>query len=117
MPRQNNKAPPANFTNRPSSKISVRPTPAVSSGVVTVPSNPMPVQNPSFGSIMKEGFAFGVGSSVARNVVDRIFAPPPIKEESKSLVKQEEKPRIVTQDFILCMEESKGDYESCKQFM
>jgi len=36
-----------------------------------VPAGPVgSVGNPSFGQVMKEGFAFGVGSSIARTMID-----------------------------------------------
>lgn len=42
------------------------------------PASPMvvPAASSSFGQTLKEGFAFGVGSSVARNIVDRWIGPP-----------------------------------------
>ena len=36
---------------------------------------PMPVPQPSLMQTLKEGFAFGTGSSLARNVIDRVMPP------------------------------------------
>lgn len=49
------------------------PTKKVVTTVSSVPSTPVTV--PSFTQIIKEGFAFGAGSSIARNVIDRIMSP------------------------------------------
>jgi hypothetical protein len=34
------------------------------------------VEQPTLGQSIKQGFGFGVGTSIARNVVDRMFAGP-----------------------------------------
>ena len=47
--------------------------------------------NPSFTQTMKDGLAFGVGTAVARNVVDRILspsAPAPAALQTKSCEQQ-----------------------------
>lgn len=42
-----------------------------------MPSHPsVSVGTPSFTQSVKEGFSFGLGASVARNVVDRMFSGP-----------------------------------------
>lgn len=110
MPRShsNSRSAPAKFTSKPTAAVQ-KPVPQSLPAVSTVG------QGPSFGQTLKEGFAFGVGSSVARNVVDRMFSPS-APTETKPIPK-EEKSQPVNHDFVLCMQESKGDYESCKQFM
>ncbi len=42
-----------------------------------VPTTPSVSQPPSFTQTMKEGFAFGTGTAIARNIVDRVMAPNP----------------------------------------
>uniref|UniRef100_A0A6C0BBF5 CHCH domain-containing protein n=1 Tax=viral metagenome TaxID=1070528 RepID=A0A6C0BBF5_9ZZZZ len=58
----------------PSVHHSVPPKPV---GLAVVP--PKPVVVPSLAQTLKEGFAFGIGSSVARTAVDRMFST---KEET-----------------------------------
>lgn len=38
----------------------------------------MPVAQPSFAQNVKDGFSLGIGVSVARNIVDRMFGSPNI---------------------------------------
>ena len=59
---------------------------------------PIPVVQPSIGQMIKEGFGFGVGSSIARTAIDSFFdrMKEPSKEVKKASCKSEEK-----------------DYESC----
>lgn len=59
-------------------KSSVPPPPATTVSPKSTLSAPVSSSVPSSGgflSTMAEGFSFGVGSSVARNIVDRIFSP------------------------------------------
>lgn len=53
------------MTSRPS-----LPAPLPSSGSLLHPSQ----SAPTFGQTLKEGFGFGAGAAVARNVVDRMFS-------------------------------------------
>jgi len=75
------------------------------------PSQIAVVQNkPSFLGMIKEGFGFGIGSTIARNMFDTTrnshsvtVVPAPAQEMKK------EEPQTFTQ----CMEKTSGDYETC----
>lgn len=74
-------------------------------------SKPVLMQQPSLTNIVKEGFAFGVGSSLARNVVDR-FLPP---GSSKYIDAKKEKPTSF--EYIQCMEDSAHNHDACKDHL
>ena len=61
----------------------------------TVPKN-------GFANSVKEGFALGIGVSIARNIVDRIFTPT-IEHKVKT-------------PYEMCMEQTKQDKEACELF-
>jgi hypothetical protein len=70
-------------------------------------------QAPSLMNVVKEGFAFGVGSSVARNVIDRFMAPsqPPVKAIDTKVDKPE------PFEYIQCMQDSAFNHEACKDYL
>jgi len=73
---------------------------------------PALVQNkPSLTDIVKEGFAFGVGSSVARNVIDRFMAPSQVKPIDTKVDKPE------PFEYIQCMQDSAFNHEACKNYL
>ncbi len=99
----------------------------------TLPPPPAPVSTvpsatPSSGgflSTMAEGFSFGVGSSVARNIVDRIFSPStipatiPKTTSNNSYCSDLEKSwnecmSMNNQDLNICRK-AYEDYEACKR--
>ena len=77
-----------------------------------------------FLSTMAEGFSFGVGSSVARNIVDRIFSPSvpatiPKTTSNNSYCTDLEKSwsecmNMNNQDLNIC-KKAFEDYELCKK--
>jgi hypothetical protein len=83
-----------------------------------------------FLSTMAEGFSFGVGSSVARNVVDRIFSPSTTVNSSGSMIHSskvgsnhictdlekswKECMSMNNQDLNIC-KQAFEDYEACKR--
>lgn len=75
---------------------------------------PMPVQVPalqqkaSLADVVKEGFAFGVGSSVARSLFDKFTQFKPI--DSKV-----DKPMCF--EYQQCMEESAHNHDACKHHL
>jgi len=69
---------------------------------------PLGTQQLTLGQTIKEGFGFGIGSSIARNIVDRAFGPV-----DKSLT--EKKPLIKSKEYMQCMDEG-GNDEVCKQY-
>ena len=70
---------------------------------IHVPARPI---QPTFGQTIKEGLAFGIGSSIARNMVDSVMQPTTI---TKPIPVQHAKMK----EFKACME-SKNDYDECK---
>ena len=77
-----------------------------------------------FLSTMAEGFSFGVGSSIARNIVDRIFSPSvpvsiPKRTPNNSYCTDLEKSwsecmSMNNQDLNICRK-AYEDYEACKR--
>jgi len=68
-----------------------------------------PPQNTrSLASSIKEGFGFGIGSSIARNIVDSMFRP-----QEPKITPNTEVPNV-NKEYIKCMQESDNDYEGCK---
>jgi hypothetical protein len=87
MPRSNNKA----VINKP----------AVSNSVLQ---NRLPVnQHPSLFASVKQGFGFGIGSSIAHNIFDskatNPLPPHPVIDK--------------TTEFKQCMEKTNSNYEEC----
>jgi hypothetical protein len=61
---------------------------------------------------IKEGFSFGIGSAVARKVVDGIMPSQPQQQQQQPPVAEKEK--HPTLEFQQCMEDSAHNYEACK---
>lgn len=79
MPRSSSKS--SSGSSKPAffSKPAIRPPPIMGPIMPTHPS--VSSGTPSFTQSVKEGFSFGFGASIARNVVDRMFggsSNPPI---------------------------------------
>jgi hypothetical protein len=66
---------------------------------------PIKIQQPTLLHTIKEGFGFGIGASIARNIVDRTFG-------SFSAPKT---PLIKSTEYTQCIQEG-GDEEVCKQY-
>jgi hypothetical protein len=69
---------------------------------------------PSFAQTLKEGFAFGIGSSVARTAVDRLFAPKDEKQTCSEQQRAYELCVLVEGNESFCIEE-KNRYKKCLQ--
>jgi len=107
MPRQTL----AKFTNKNERKL---PAPMSVQGAVPVPVQaPVPAlhQKSSLADVVKEGFAFGVGSSVARNIIDRFMAP----SDFKPIDSKVDKPMCF--EYQQCMEESAHNHDACKHHL
>ena len=65
---------------------------------------PIKFQQPTLLQSVKEGFGFGVGSSIARNMIDRAFGSF-----------SEQKPIIKSTEYTQCIQEG-GTQEVCKQY-
>jgi hypothetical protein len=82
--------------------------PVTSKPVTSKPVNNSAIQNrignePNFFSSIKQGFGFGIGSSIAHNIFDSKEAQP-----------QHQQPVIdKTREFKQCMEKTYNNYEEC----
>jgi hypothetical protein len=76
---------------------------------------PITVKPPSFGQSVKEGFSFGFGASIARNVVDSWFGTPkpvvstPVTTPSNTSLGEQ----LAYQQ---CLKDG-GDHEKCKDYI
>ena len=83
--------------------------------VVTKPSVSLPVHyQPSLFSSMKQGFGFGIGSSIAHNIFD--------SKEAKPLPPLQPLPPLrsvidKTTEFKQCMEKTYRNYEECEHIL
>jgi len=72
--------------------------------IVLVPSQPlatMPANTPGLGQIVKEGMAFGAGSSIAHSLIGRLFGGPTQVATTKN-------------QYDHCMELTKNNQEVCE---
>ena len=70
---------------------------------------PLSQNTPSLATSIKEGFAFGLGSSIARNIVDTVM----FRRQEPKIAPNTEGP-TVNKEYMKCMQESDNDYEGCK---
>ncbi len=88
---------------------------------------PMQSSSPSFMQTVKEGFSFGVGASIARNIVDRVFGSssppvpsPPAAPAIPSMPVQPVEPKVkIGEDQHLyhkCIQDG-GKHETCKDYL
>ena len=98
------------------SSYPARPAPAP---IAVRPQQPQLIQRPtSFFGTMKEGFAFGIGSSIARNIFE---SRPPVsypvsQPQSQPLSQSATQPtqsEIEKMTFTQCMDKTSGNYEMC----
>ena len=95
MPRSTNKP----VTNKPVTNKPVTNTPVTNTPVIQ---NRLPInEHPSLFSSIKQGFGFGIGSSIAHNIFDSKPARPldPVIDK-------------IT-EFKQCMEKTYNKYEEC----
>jgi len=62
---------------------------------------------PTFGTIMKEGIAFGVGQSIAHRIVGGLLGATPTPTPTPSTVSN-------NLEYVQCMKESQNNVEACK---
>ena len=82
--------------------------------VVSKPSVSVPVNyqhQPSLFSSMKQGFGFGIGSSIAHNIFDSKEAKP--MQPMQPMQPLTDK----TSEFKLCMEKTYNNYEECSPIL
>ena len=89
----------------PRSDSSVRNKPVVYTSPRSPVALPLKIQQSTLGQSVKEGFGFGIGSSIARNMVDRVFGS--FSSPKSSLTKLTE--------YTQCIQEG-GTEEVCKQY-
>ena len=99
-----------------------RSVPAVIPKVVPLLPKVMPAsQPPSLIQTLKEGFAFGAGSSIARNVIDRMMPaaqtlpPSRVCHEPCLLQLKEYESCILTQDNEAFCGDKRASYRDCVQ--
>lgn len=101
MPRTSNKA-KVNTINVMRGTV---PTPAAAAAA---PVATGAVQGPTLFDSMKQGFGFGVGSSIARN----LFENKPQQEQQQPKVSSDK-----TREFKQCMERTFNNYETCEIYL
>jgi hypothetical protein len=88
---------PRSASNRQNSKSSPAPkySPAPSRSPASSPSVPIQSSSPSMMDTMKQGFAFGIGSSIAHNIFD---SKPNSKNKDENINKNEitNEPKLTT---------------------
>lgn len=74
--------------------------------------------NPSFMQTVKEGFSFGIGASIARNVVDRIFGSTTSTPRIDPPATVDPKPVIGENQHLYhkCIQDG-GKHETCKDYL
>jgi len=85
---------------------------------------PIYVKPPSFGQSVKEGFSFGIGVSLARNLVDGFFgnkSAPPVAASAPSTVPTSilglnNAPLEQQLAYQQCLKDN-GDHEKCKDYI
>jgi len=96
-------------TNKSATNKSITNNSAVNNPVVQnrLPINP----NPSLFSSIKQGFGFGIGSSIAHN----IFDSKPQSSNAHNIFDSNPKSPLVdkTTEFKQCMEKTYNNYEEC----
>lgn len=102
MPRINSKISPTNKSH-PAEKVVKNMTSASASTLAP--------SSPSFMNTVKEGFSFGIGSAVARNVVDRIMSPSSVSGPSETLVSKKEKCFDEKELFNKCIIDAENNWE------
>jgi len=83
--------------------------------IVSAPNKPIvpaTIERPSFGQVMKEGIAFGVGQSIAHRILGMAISTTNNTTPSVTPVT-----RIETPEYIQCMKESSNDKDFCKQYL
>jgi len=70
------------------------------------------VERPSFGQVIKEGLAFGVGQSIAHRVVGSVFGPTaPTVPTAPTAPNQ--KTESFNYAYVQCLKESMNDEKAC----
>ena len=74
---------------------------------------------PTFGQMIKEGFSFGLGSSIARNMVDRLFSKPPVAQQQQqppaAAATTTTDPKTIA--YEKCLQQENGTHETCKEHL
>jgi hypothetical protein len=71
------------------------------------------LKRPSMMDTVKEGFSFGVGSSIARNVIDRVMGSSSVAPSVEPISEKKNH----TLEFQQCMEDSAHNYALCKDYL
>lgn len=100
--------------------------PRIASNTPMVKPTPMQVSSPSFMQSLKEGFSFGAGASIARNIVDRVFGsntqvtPPPTAPVTPTMPVQSVEPKVTIGEdqhlYHKCIQDG-GKHETCKDYL
>jgi len=87
--------------------------------VATVPKTPLPspfAKEPSFATVAKQGFSWGIGNALAHTVINRMIGPAPASAPGpvKPSTGQTAGPKQIA--YTQCVKDF-GDAESCKHLL
>jgi hypothetical protein len=102
MPRQPQKNKQVRNILNPPLKSTATPTPPVL----------IQQQTPTLFNSIKQGFGFGIGSSIAQNMFRHQEPTPSYRHQESKIVPAVE--TNINKEYIKCMQESDNDYEGCK---
>lgn len=95
------------------------PPPAQPSTVIHPPAPTIQNRTTSFGSALSEGFAWGIGTSLARNLFSHSVQKENIQEKNTMPIPSSSVPNVddLYEKYNQCMEKSNSNYENCQYIL